>query len=173
MRRPFKLILALAPVLALHVAPASSQVLPEELIPARGSTIDGVELVEDACQVLSTNEGEKPEIRDVPGMHVLNRNRDDPLRLYSTDDVTINAVICWRSIARFGPNDYLVPELLKVPLYVKTDFADEDTNRTMVLEKVGESFRVRLLSGPDLADWERENLVQAVRHFNQQSSDEE
>jgi len=170
MRLALRLFPTLILAVALPFAPAVSQVLPEELVPASGLTLDGVELVEDACQVLSTNEGERPEIRDVPGMHVLDKNRENPLRLYSTDEVTINAVICWRSAARFSSNDYLVAETLEVPLYIKTDFEEEDANRTMALEKVAGGFRVRLLSGPDLTESEREDLVQVVRHFNEQIS---
>ena len=125
MRQIQLLFLSMIFAATLPFAPAMSQVLPEDLIPAAGLTLDGEELVEEECQVLSTNEGEKPEIRDVPGMHVLDRSRENPLRLYSTDEVTINAVICWRSTARFGPNDYLVADSLDVPLYIKTDFEEE------------------------------------------------
>ncbi len=164
----FKLCAVLAT--GVCISPAISQVLPEDLIPAVGRTLDGTEIVEDLCQVLSTNAGEEPEIRDVPGMYVLERTEEDPLRLFSTDDVTLNAVICWRSAPHFAPNDYLIPDLLDIPLYIKTDFEDEDANRTMVLEKVGGRFRARLLAGPEWSESEGESIVQALQHFELQIS---
>ncbi len=150
------------------ISPATSQVLPEDLIPAVGRTLDGTEIVEDECQVLSTNEGEEPELRHVPGMYVLDGTEEEPLRLFSTDDVTLNAVICWRSASRFAPNDYLIPELLDIPLYIKTDFEDENANRTMILEKVGSRFRVRLLAGPEWSESEGERIIQVLQHFELQ-----
>ncbi len=150
------------------VSPAASQVLPEDLVPAVGRTLDGTEIVEDECQVLSTNEGEEPEMRHVPGMYVLEGTEEDPLRLFSTDGVTLNAVICWRSAPRFAPNDYLIPELLDIPLYIKTDFEDEEANRTMILEKSGGLFRVRLLAGPEWSESEGERIIQVLQHFELQ-----
>ncbi len=150
------------------VSAAHSQVLPEDLVPAVGRTLDGTEIIEDECQVLSTNAGEEPELRAVPGMYVLDRTEEEPLQLFSTEDVTLNAVICWRSAPRFAPNDYLIPELLGIPLYIKTDFQDEDANRTMILEKRGGRFRVRLLAGPEWSESEGEQVIQTLQHFELQ-----
>jgi hypothetical protein len=115
----------------------------------------------------STNAGERAGLRDVPGMHVLGRSPESPLVIVPTDDVRINGVVCWRSSARFAANDYLVPESLGFPLYVKTEGEDETADRTVVLERIGGSLRVRLLAGPELTDSEREETVRVLRAFEE------
>jgi hypothetical protein len=113
-------------------------------------------LSESSCSVLVTQgqDGEKPTMRDLPGLEILNRHADEPLIITAVDGVTINAVVCWRSEARLAEHDYLVTDA-GFPLYVKTDRQDESANRTLVLERSGGSFRVRLLSGPSLTDAEK------------------
>jgi hypothetical protein len=128
--------------------------------------VSGAVLTEDSCEVSSTTIGKKPELREVPGMHVLDQTEDDPLVLTSTADVKISSVMCWRSEARLAPNDYLVPHKTGFPFYIKTDTGNEATDRTIVLEKVSGSFRVRLLSGPAWSPAEEDEMVQALTLFN-------
>jgi hypothetical protein len=85
--------------------------------------------------------------------------------LHSSDDVKIKGVMCWRSEARLAANDYLVPHSTGVPLYIKTDTGDEAADRTIALEKVRGSFRVRLLSGPKWTPEEEKEVLQAVQLF--------
>ena len=77
-------------------------------------------LSESSCSVLATHDRDKPTMRDVPGLEILNRHADEPLIITGVDGVTINAVVCWRSEARLAENDYLVTDA-GFPLYVKTD----------------------------------------------------
>lgn len=144
---------------------AESRDPSENFVPARGQAFDGSELVENSCEVLATNEGEDPGLRSVPGMYVLGRSEDNPLVLMSTDDVKINGVVCWRSEAKFSATDYLIPERLEVPFYVKTESGDEATDRTVVLEKIGTSYRVRVLSGPLFTDSEKEAVIGLLQYF--------
>ena len=144
---------------------AGAQVLPEELEPLRGVALDGTELVESSCSVLATNEGGSPTLRDVPGMHVLGRRKDDPLVLSAIDGVKINAIVCWRSAARFAEGDYLVLERLGYPLYVKTESNEEAAERTVVLEMSGGQFRIRLLSGPAFTEAERDEMLRVLDQF--------
>jgi hypothetical protein len=111
-------------------------------------------LTEASCSVLATREGEEPAMRDVPGLTILDRSSGAPFTLVGADGVKINAVVCWRSEARLAESDYTVPEA-GFAFYVKTDYADDAMNRTLALELIGSSFRVRLLSGPAFSDAEK------------------
>jgi hypothetical protein len=152
--------------LALLVsAPASSQDSESEPTPVQGVAISGTDLTEDSCEVLASTKGESPKLREVPGMHVLGRVETDPLVIHSTEDVKIKGVMCWRSEAKLAPNDYLVPHKTGVPFYIKTDTGNEAADRTIALEKVSGSFRVRLLSGPDWTPDEEKEMQQAIQLY--------
>lgn len=122
-------------------------------------------LTEDSCSVIATNTGEKPMVRDVPGLSVLNLDPNEPFPVFATDGVKLNGVMCWRSEARFSRNDYVVAAA-GLSLYVKTDYEDESLNRSVVLENASGSFRIRLLSGPAWTAAEKEEMSQLVRFFN-------
>jgi hypothetical protein len=57
------------------------------------------------------------------------------------------------------------------PLYVKTDFEDEAANRTLSLELLDGSFRVRLLSGPALSDSENQEIQRLLSLYNTKHQD--
>ena len=114
-------------------------------------------LTEDSCSAIATRAGEKPVMRDVPGLSILNRRPDEPLVLVGVDGVTINGIVCWRSEARLAENDY-VPLEAGFSLYIKTDRENDADSRTLVLEMAGGSFRARLLSGPALTDAEKMDI---------------
>jgi hypothetical protein len=159
--------LILASVALLMSVPAISQDADASSIPVRGVAVSGADLTEDSCEVLATTTGQSPALREVPGLHVLGRVESDPLVIQSTPDVKISGVMCWRSEAKLAANDYLVPHVTGIPLYIKTDTGTESADRTIALEKVNGSFRVRLLSGPHLTPDERSEMVQAMTLYNE------
>lgn len=122
-------------------------------------------LTEDRCSVIATNTGEKPMVRDVPGLSVLDLDPSQPFPVFATDDVKLNGVMCWRSEARFSKNDYVVAAA-GLALYIKTDYEDESLNRSAVLENAGGSFRIRLLSGPAWTAAEKKEMIPLIRFFN-------
>jgi hypothetical protein len=117
-------------------------------------------LTEDSCAFITRHAEEEPVIREIPGLQILNRRPDEPLVVKGMD-VTVNGVVCWRSEAKFAENDYLVSDA-GLPLFIKTDFEDEAQNRTIVLERIKQSYRVRLLSGPELSAGEKQELVRLI-----------
>jgi len=133
--------------------------------PVTGPAINGDLLTEDSCEVLATSQGKSPELREVPGMHVLDRTEKNPFVVDSTPDVLISGVMCWRSEARLAPNDYLVGHKTGHHLYIKTDTGNEATDRTIALERVSGSFRVRLLSGPEWTKAEEEEMKTAIKLY--------
>lgn len=145
---------------------ANAQDSEAEPTSVQGIAIDGTDLTEDSCEVLSSAKGQKPELREVPGMHVLGRVASDPLKIHSTGEVTINGIMCWRSEAKLAPNDYLVPHSTGVPLFIKTDTGNESADRTIALEKINGSFRMRLLSGPELTPAEQKEMVVALNLYS-------
>jgi hypothetical protein len=162
----FLFALTSAAVLLILSPVANSQDAPVQQGQVRGVAVSGAVLTENSCEVSSTTIGKKPELREVPGMHVLDKTEADPLVLTSTTDVKISSVMCWRSEARLAPNDYLVPHKTGFPFYIKTDTGNEATDRAIVLEKIGGSFRVRLLSGPAWSPAEEDEMVRALTLFN-------
>jgi hypothetical protein len=114
-------------------------------------------LTEESCSILASKEGEKPALRDAPGLSVLSLRPDSPLVIQAADGVKVNALVCWRSEARFSENDYLAIDA-GFPLYVKADFDDESLNRTLVLERSGGAFRARLVDGPALSVAEEDEI---------------
>jgi hypothetical protein len=121
-------------------------------------------LSEESCSILASEKGEQPTLRDVPGLRILDRRPDNPLVISADDGITINAIVCWRSEARFADNDYLVSEA-GFPLYVKADFEDEAKNRTVLLERVSGAFRIRMLSGPTWSEAEKEEMGRFISLF--------
>jgi hypothetical protein len=160
----------LAAALLLGSAVAISQDTAALFAPVQGSATNGDVLTEDSCDVLATTKGKRAELREVPGMHVLDRTVGDPLVLTSTVEVKISAVVCWRSQARLAPNDYLVPHQTGVSLYIKTDTGKEAIDRTIALEKVSGSFRVRLLEGPAWSPAEEAEMERAIQLFVEQAA---
>gem|GEM_PF-1479710 len=131
----------------------------------KGVALDGTNIIEEECQVLSSNGDEVSTLREVPGMHVLNRTKEDPLVIFAIENVKIKGVVCWRSPAKFAENDFLVPENLGYPLYIKYESEQESQNRTFILEKIGGSFRIRLLSGPDITSQEKLDLIKVLSNY--------
>jgi hypothetical protein len=125
----------------------------------------GEPLTEDGCSAAVTaRSNTEPWFEEVTGLSILQWDPAQPLRVRGVT-LKIKGILCWRSDARFAPNDYVVA-LAGLPLYVKTDFADAKRNRTLVLEGTRPSFRIRLLSGPELSDIEREEMRQLIKHYN-------
>ena len=100
-----------------------------------------------------------------PGVHALGHTQESPLKLGTNADVKIMGLVCWRSEARLAPGDYLVPDKVGVPLFIKTDTGDEKKDRTITLEKAGGSPRVRLLAGPEWSKAEEEEVKKAIAEF--------
>ncbi len=161
-----RLHLTLSLAILLMTAAATAQESSKADSPVQGTAINGSVLTEDSCQVLASTNGQKPELRDVPGLHALDRNESRPLALASTPDTRNIGVVCWRSEARLAPNDYLVPAKAGVSLYIKTDTGNEATDRTIALEKVNGSYRVRLLHGPAWTSAEQQEMIDAMTNFN-------
>ena len=161
-----KCALVLSCVVLLPCTSASSQESSAPASQVRGVSINGSVLTEDSCEVLASTNGMKPELREVPGLHVLDRTEANPPAIASTADVKISGVMCWRSEARLAPNDLLVPNTTGLSLFIKTDTGNQATDRTIALEKMNGSFRVRLLSGPDWTPAEEDEMKEAMTRFN-------
>jgi hypothetical protein len=153
-------------LLLLASATVTAQEPDTQSAPVQGLSIGGADLTEDSCEVLASINSQSPELREVPGMHVLGRVETDPLVIHSTDEVKIKGVMCWRSEAKLAPNDYLVPHKTGVPLYIKTDTGNDATDRTIALEEVNAGIRVRLLSGPKWKPAEEAEMLKAMALFN-------
>jgi hypothetical protein len=169
MRHSSKRCLAFTAVTLLTIASASSQESFGPDSQVQGVTISGSILIEDSCEVLASSKGQKAELREVPGLHALDRTEARPLAVPSTPDVKISGVMCWRSEARLAPNDYLVGTTTGLSLYIKTDTGDQATDRTIALEYINGGFRVRLLSGPDWTPSEEEEMKEAMAQFNKRA----
>ena len=70
MNRSFKHFFAL-PAFVLLVGPQS---LAQSDGTVTGAAINGDPLTEDSCEVLATTKGEKPGLREVPGMYRVGSN---------------------------------------------------------------------------------------------------
>jgi len=164
--------LALAATLAslLAATAVQAQESAEAPPPVSGQSVSGVSITEDGCEILGSDNGAKPELTAVPGMHVLGRDESNPLKLNAHDGVKLLAVMCWRSEARLSRTDYLVIDKIGVPLYIRTDTGDSAKDRAISLERSGGSYRVRLLSGPELSEAEKEEMISAMTLFNKKTS---
>jgi hypothetical protein len=156
-------------VLLLSSGSASSEEPAPTSSEVKGMTISGAPLTEDSCEVVVSVNGQKPELREAPGLHVLDKSESNPLVLTSTEDNKVLAIICWRSEAQLAPNDYLVPGRARVTLFIRTDTGNEATDRAIALEKSGGSYRVRMLSGPEWSKAEEREMIQAMTSFNKRS----
>ena len=165
-----KISLIISSILFLSAA-IYSHASEKNLEPIKGLAFDGTNMHEDSCQMLSSNGNEIPTLRDVPGMHVLNRTKKDPLVIFAVENVNIKGVVCWRFPAKFSENDFLVPEKLGYPLYIKTNGDDKEDDRTFVLEKIGGSFRIRLLSGADITSQEKVEIIKVLSYYEKQIKD--
>jgi hypothetical protein len=134
-------------------------------VPVQGVSIRGQVLTEIGCELLVTTSSGASELRQIPGMHVLGRERVDPLIPPSTSDLKVSAVSCWRSAARFASNDYLVPHVTGYPLFIKTYMGDQSPVRVNVLEKAGGSLRIRLVQGSDWTPTEESEMKEAIELF--------
>src|SRR5678816_1379647 len=96
--------LALAATLAslLAATAVQAQETAEAPPPVSGQSVSGVSITEDGCEILGSDNGAKPELTAVPGMHVLGRDESNPLKLNAHDGVKLLAVMCWRSEARLS-----------------------------------------------------------------------
>lgn len=127
-------------------------------------------LTEESCSVLAGKTGEKPDLREVPGLSVMSLRPDNPLVMKAADGIAISGIVCWRSEARLAENDYLVLDA-GFPLYLKTDFEDESRNRTLALERNGSAFRARLLDGPELTVQERGDIQNMIALYDAKVQD--
>jgi hypothetical protein len=122
-------------------------------------------LTEDGCSAAVTERNNtEPWFEEVPGLNILEWNPAQPLQVRGLP-LEIKGILCWRSDARFAPNDYVVA-LAGLPLYIKTDFMDAKRNRTLVLEFTRAGFRIRLLSGPELSRAEHDEMRKLIKHYN-------
>jgi hypothetical protein len=136
----------------------------------RGVSIGGRVLTEDSCELLLSAGGEKPELREAPGLHVLDRTSSRPLTIISSSQTKISGVVCWRSEATLAPNDYLVAMSTGLALYIKTDIGSQAVDRTIVLERINGMFGVRLLSGPPWSSTEERENGDAIKRFDQKAA---
>ena len=134
--------------------------------PLAGKTVSGDPITEDVCQILASTLGAKPELTDAPAVHALGHTEASPLKLATNADVKLMGLVCWRSEARLAPEDYLVPDKVGVPLFIKTDTGDERKDRTITLEKVGGYPRVRLLAGPEWTEAEKTEIKAAIAVYS-------
>jgi hypothetical protein len=129
------------------------------------AVVPAAELSEDSCSLLMAQNGQQPALQAVLGLEVLSLRPDRPLAVVAPDGVKVNAVVCWRSEARFAENDYLVAEA-GFPFYVKTELEDETKDRTALLERVNGGFRIRLLSGPGWSKAEEDEMKQFIALYS-------
>lgn len=121
-------------------------------------------LTEDGCSILVTTDGLKPELHDVPGLSVLELRPEAPLSFELEEGVKVNAIVCWRSEAKLADHDDMVTDA-GFAFFVKTELEDASRDRTLVLERAGGSYRVRLASGPEWTDAERAEINDVLRLY--------
>lgn len=136
----------------------------------RGVSVGGLTLTEDSCELLLSTEGEKPEMREAPGMHVLDRTAARPLRVLSLPGAKVHGIVCWRSDAALAPNDYLVAMSTGLPLYIKADTESQVASRTIVLERNNALFTARLLTGSPWTQAEEREIGDALKEFNRRAT---
>ena len=135
-------------------------------MPVAALAADPKPLREDECQaVVETSKG-PAEVRDLPGIVVLDDKAAGDFKLPSFPDATVKTIVCWRSAARFVPGDRRVSDA-GVRLAVKAQGAAKDgSDRALVLEKMNGGFRVRALQGGELTTEEQAWIVELLQTLN-------
>ena len=129
-------------------------------------------LTEENCSVVAALAGEKPALQDGGDFSVLGMRPDHPLTVKTAEGVKVSGIVCWRSDVRLAENDYLVAEA-GFPLFIKETFDDQFLDRTLVLERVGDRFNARLLSGQPLSADETRDVEKMTAQYNVRRTDRE
>ena len=123
-------------------------------------------LKEDECQAVVEPANGPAEIRDLPGVVVLDEKASGAFQLPSFADAKVRTVVCWRSAARFVESDRRVADA-GLRLAVKAQGAAKDGgDRALVLEKINGGFRIRALQGGEFTAEEREWVVSLLQMLN-------
>lgn len=146
----------------MRIAPG----LASLLLSVAALAVEPKPLVEDECQaVVETSRG-PAEVRDLPGIVVLDEKATGEFKLPGFPDATVKTIVCWRSAARFVPSDRRVSDA-GARLAVKAQGAAKNGgDRALVLEKMSGGFRVRVLQGGDLTTDEQAWIVQLLQTLN-------
>ena len=125
----------------------------------------GVEvLTEDSCAFLLSADGKESEVVEVPGLSVLHPPADQPRFVVDqVDGAALEAIICRRSRPEFALIDHRVIEA-GFPLYVKSGEGEEE--KTLVMHRTTVGHHVRLVSGTDFSESEKERLVSVIDALN-------
>ncbi|MGY0613459.1 hypothetical protein [Luteimonas sp. A501] len=135
------------------------------VLAAEPTTAQG-ELMEASCSFMLSAGTDKSDFVHVPGLKVLHPSSSQAqLNVELDAGVSLEGVVCWRSLAEIGPNDDWVART-GVPLYIKKDSDDSDSP-TLVLELTDPGYRVRIVSGPELSSAQAERTISLIDTFNE------
>lgn len=124
-----------------------------------------VDLAEASCSFMLSSRGKEPTFVPVPGLSVLHPPASQPhLDVQLDPGVSLDGVVCWRSMAEIGPNDDWVART-GVPLYVKED-GDAPDSPVLVLELTEVGYRVRIVSGPEPSKEQADRTISHIERFN-------
>ena len=140
-------------------------VLTIQLAQAAEPTGPEAELIEASCSFMLSSGGEESTFVSVPGLSVLHPPASQPhLDVQLDPGASLDGVVCWRSMAKIGPNDDWVART-GVPLYVKED-GDDPESSVLVLELTQVGYRVRIVSGPELSKEQADQTISYIERFN-------
>lgn len=123
------------------------------------------DLTETSCSFMVSRGTEPSTFVEIPDLKVLHSPASQgQLDVQLDPGVSLDGVVCWRSSAELGPNDDWVART-GVPLYIKKDGGDVGSP-VLVLELTDPGYRVRVISGPDLAPEQTRRTSALVDVFN-------
>jgi hypothetical protein len=122
-------------------------------------------LTEDECQAVVEPADGPAEVRDLPGVVVLDEKATTPFVPPVLDDAKVKTIVCWRSQARFVQSDRRVPDA-GFKLAVKSRGEKDGEDRTLILEKMNGGYRIRALQGGAFTPAEQEQVVELLQTLN-------
>ena len=123
------------------------------------------DLTETSCSFMVSRGTDPSSFVEVPDLKVLHAPvSEGRLDVQLDPGVSLDGVVCWRSSAELGPNDDWVART-GVPLYIKKD-GDDVGSPVLVLELTDPGYRVRVISGPDVAPEQTKRTITLIDVFN-------
>jgi hypothetical protein len=126
---------------------------------------DPLPLTERDCSAVVTPANGPAEVRELPGMVVLDENASAQFAPPKFPDAAVKTIVCWRSVPRFVPSDRRVPDA-GLRLAVKSRGIDGAEDRALVLEKMKDGYRIRALQGGSFTVAEQREIVELLQKLN-------
>jgi hypothetical protein len=136
------------------------------LMSGAASAADPRPLTERECHALVEPANGPAEVRELPGIVVLDEKAVTPfVPPQFPDAAAVRTIVCWRSVARFVLSDRRVADA-GLRLAVKAQGVDGAPDRALVLEKMNNGFRIRALQGGAFTPVEQQQVVELLQKLN-------